>query len=260
MSETPVKTAEPTIPNELLPLVHRMIEQAVNEKTAGLTKNRDQILAEKKALEGKANPFLSLGVDPDVAERAVEFVKRHDFQKLMQTGDVDKLRAEIEKDVGTRAEKQWKDRVAKEEAEKADAIKREGVLKGELRKLNVTDRLRRAALAGGVRQDAVDVAVMMGEKLFDLDEAGQCVAFKDGQPVPGKSGWLTPEEWVTEDLLVKAAYLRAQTTGPGSPGSTQQAVIAGQKRYTRAQFDALPYRQQSAVGLAAARGEIEIID
>lgn len=220
--------------------VDRRIREAVDREVAGLKKNRDDLMAEKKALEGKANPFLALGVDPEEAEKAVEFVKSQNFKKLIAAGDFDKLTEEVRTDAQKRVEKEWRAKFDREAAEKQTVISERDTFMAELKKLRVTDRIRDAALKGGVDPKAIESAILHGDKLFDLDDKGQCVAVRDGVQVPGKSGPLTPEEWVTETLLKEHPYLRARTEGPGGMGSDDQRGNpggAGKSEMTRAEFD-----------------------
>lgn len=246
---------------QMVPLaeVQKMIADAVAKETKGLKANKEQLLAEKKALEGKANPFLSLGVEAEEAEKALELVKSQNFKKLVEAGDFDKLTEQITKDVEKRAEKQWREQVAKANSEKDELGKASEVLKKELRQIRVLDRIKDAAIKAGVSPSAIEDAVLSGERLFDLDEEGKCCAFKDGERVPGKEGWLTPEEWLT-NIKPDKLHWWGQTKVAGAPGSPEGGGGAGKRTYTRAEYDKLPAAEQRSVALKANAGEVSIVD
>lgn len=253
--ETETKSEPQMVP---LDQVQKMIADAVNKETEGLKKNKDQLLAEKKALEGKANPFLSLGVEAEEAEKALELVKSQNFKKLVEAGDFDKLTESITKDVETRAEKQWRDQVAKANSEKDETTKASEVLKTELRQIRVLDEIKNAAIELGVSASAVEDVVLSGERVFDIDpDDGKCYAFKDGERVPGKDGWLTPKEWLTNKKPDKLHWW-GQTKVAGAPGSPDGGGGSA-KQITQTEFNKLTPTQQMETALKAKAGEVKIV-
>lgn len=89
--------------------------------------------------------------------------------------------------------------------------------------------LRTAAIAAGVHKEAIGDAEMQGMALFSVNDDGDVIMMRDGNPVLGKDGKtpISPEEWAPTLRETKPHYFPA--TGGGS-GGTQDSGNAGSKQ------------------------------
>jgi hypothetical protein len=91
---------------------------------------------------------------------------------------------------------------------------------------SVRDVLRTAAVTAKVIPEALDDVILVGERYFDLDEAGKVVA-KD---VPGITVGIDPSIWLT-DMQQKRAYWFG-TSGGGGAGGNRGGGITGTNPWT----------------------------
>lgn len=167
------------------------------------------------------------------AEQLKELKESHDIlmaekekqkeDELVKDKNIEELKAE------------WTKKLVKERdkgfAERDQEIT---ALKGQLRKLQITNQLTQAAVSAKLNDWAVKDAVRLGEMEFDLDEKGNPVAYdlqggtrtmrygKDGEP-------LTIAEWLGEQVAARPGWLPASTggggqhqNGPGARGSSKK--------------------------------------
>ena len=147
----------------------------VDQLVAGLKAKLNQHIGKNKRLADQLKPFE--GLDPDTVRAALERATGGDDDKPEPKPDVEKLRAKIEADLKGRYEPMEK------ELDTARA---------ELRRLRVDEKVKAAALAAGVRKEAVDDALAVTRSRFDLDEGGKVIVLdEDGDPsaVPMDRFW-----------------------------------------------------------------------
>jgi outer membrane murein-binding lipoprotein Lpp len=188
-------------------------EADVQRLTTSLTKERD----EHKATKAKFSPFVGM----DIAEVTTKLA-RVDELEILVAGKPDD--AKIEQIVSTRL------------AAKTAPLERErDALKGQVTTLtgevatfkqdavirSVHDGIREAAIKHKVEPGAIEDALLLGERVFEVDDLGHVVTGDRRGVTPG----LNPEQWLA-DVLTKKPHWVAPSGGGGArgPGDTGGGV------------------------------------
>jgi hypothetical protein len=225
-------------------------EMSVKHDTiATLNAEAKQHRTAKEAAEQKLKAFE--GIDPDKARAAIDTVSNIDAKKLIDAGEVEKVRDEIKHEyVGQLTEK---DNAIKERDDKINAMMIDGVFKGsEFINENVA-----------MPRDFFEAAMRNNFKVED----GKVVAYdKTGNRLMSKKTvgeYADPNEAL--ELLVemhpqKDTILKAPSgNGSGNNGSGGNRDGKG-RTVRRADFDAAAPADKAAYGTAVAKGELTIVD
>ncbi|MHB1065597.1 MAG: hypothetical protein ACYC1Z_14095 [Georgenia sp.] len=117
----------------------------------------------------------------------------------------------------------WRADIAAEYAPKLSALE---AAQKELRTLKLTDKVRAAAIEGGVDPKRIEDALRLNADAFDLDDQGRVVVLdEDGDPSA-----ITPEKYWAEKEKVRRPYLYAGTgaSGSGAPVDKKGGGAAAQ--------------------------------
>jgi hypothetical protein len=205
----------------------------------------------KEALERDFKPFKDAGIsDPAAAAKALKTVQNLDDKKLVDAGEVEKIRQAAIDSVK-----------AEYEPFKTKATELETQLYGEkiggafARSKFIADKI-------AIPADMVQAAFGSRFKVQDgktvaLDANGQPIfsRVKHGEPADFEEAL----EIMVDAYPNKAAILKGSGASGGGAGGGGGGA-GGKKTVTRTQFDALPPDQQRAVSLEASRGTAVIVD
>jgi hypothetical protein len=176
-----------------------------SSEVEGLARKRDELLAEKKALEAQVRKYK--GLDPAKYQEAMDRLRQIDEKKLLDEGEVDKV-----------VEQRLQARKAEWDEEKAALTEENAKLKELQTKLIIEDAVRAACVEAGAKPSAFEDFILRAKAVFVVDEAGPGPK-RDGQVVYGKDGTtpMTVAEWV-ETLRKPAPHLFDTSSGGGAPG------------------------------------------
>jgi hypothetical protein len=173
---------------------------------------------ERKRLKTEVDKYK--GIDPEKARAAQARLDELDEQNLIQSGEVEKLKAKWQKD--------WDD-------EKADLVKQIGDRDGQLTKFKLTDRVREAALNAGVHKEKVEDTLLLTERHFKLGEGDKIVVLdKDGLESRSDLDKFFGEEFKTQKPWL---YEATGAGGSGAPAGGSGGGTGGAKTVKRAEFE-----------------------
>ncbi len=205
------------------------IEDAVN----GLKTKNKELLAEKKKIQESLKNYADL--DPERAREAIDFLEKNKDAQLIKDGKIDELidrrtasikedytakLSEYEKRIGE-TQQEYEERLEKLQTDlekKATAAKTyETLYKTKV----VEDTLRDAAVAAGVRPEAIDDILLRGKSTFTLGKDGTLEARdSDGKLVKDEEGSLVkPDTWLENMKKTKPHYW-GDSVGTGATGSS----------------------------------------
>lgn len=119
------------------------------------------------------------------------------------------------------------------------------------------DRVRDSYLreaAAKLHPSAIDDAILRGRSMFTLDESGAPVQMEDGAVKIGKDGKspYSPAEWLDGMRDIAPHWFPSTGSGGGAPQTNGRAA-GNPKVIKRADFDALPVREQAAVAVSGVQ-------
>jgi len=202
----------------------------------------------KEAAEAKLKAFE--GIDPEIARKALETVGKLDAKKLIDAGEVDKVRQEISGQFTTQLNE--KDTALKDLQGRLDAMHINGVF--------ANSEFLRESVA--VPRDMFEATFRNSFKVEDgqvhaYDKAGNRLMSKT------KAGeYATPEEALQilveahpqKDVILKSNY--GQGSGSGGGGGNR----GGSRNMKRGDFERLPPNQQAEVSKKVHAGEMTLTD
>ncbi len=208
-------------------------------------------LGENKTARGQAEARLAKfgNLTPEQATEAFDKLSKIDQKKLIDSGEVDKV----------------KDEIAKGFTEKLAAKDKElGDMTGKLNGYMIGNAFKSSKFIGEkmiipadmvqatfgrhfkVNGDEVQPVGQNGERLYSKSRPGEFATFDEAL------------EQIIGDYAGKGAILKGGTgTGSGTGAPNGQG---GKKTYTRSQFDAMAPGEKGTVGAAVGKGEAAIID
>jgi hypothetical protein len=211
------------------------VKTAVDEAVKGLKDKNSELLGEKKKFQEKMKSFEGIN-DPEAALEALQFIEKNEHARLLKEGKIDEVIGNSTKKLTDTYEKKMADLEAKFEAQVADI---ESGGKSEIQRLQeeltkaqesattfqskyqvktVEDSLRDAALAKGVRPEAVADVLLRGNAVFSLGDDGAVEARDaDGNLLKSGTKLMTPDLWV-DDLKKSAPYFWPGSKGTGADG------------------------------------------
>lgn len=202
----------------------------------------------KEAAEAKLKMFE--GLDPELARKAIDTVGKLDAKKLIDAGEVDKVRKEISD--------QYLAQIAEKESLAAQ-------LQGQLHDMKIGKVFESSKFLNenlAVPKDFVEAAYRSNFKIED----GKIVPYgKDGNKIYSKTriGEVADAEEALQILIEshpsKDAILKADVgSGSGNKGGGGQQ--GGSNIIKRSEFDKLEPMKQAEFGMKAAKGEVKIVD
>lgn len=190
------------------------------------------------------------GIDPAIAKKAVETLKNIDAKKLIDAGEVDKVKQEISQQFTAQL------------SEKDKAL---GDIKNELDNLRITSVFSQSQFI----RDRIAVPADMFEASFRnyvkvkdgqiefYDRSGNRLMSKSklGDYASGDEAF----ELLVESHPQKDVILKANANG-GMGGTGGGGARPGQRRISRSDFEKLSPSEQANTALASKKGEITIVD
>ena len=223
------------------PDVQSQIDAAVNAAVAGLKAKNTELLGTLKERQEALKRFD--GIDPDAVRNIISKFANDEEAALIAKGEIDKVLNNRTERMKAGFERETQAERAKREAAEARAAK--------FSKRVLENGIRAEAAAAGLHQYAIEDALYRAGTTFTLDDEGNPAAVegafgKDGKP-------LTLKEWFA-DMKDKAPHwFPAMASGSGASGSGGAGV--GQKKLSRAQFDALG--QSERMAFSKSGGKVE---
>jgi hypothetical protein len=199
------------------PAIKSLIDKAVKEATSGLASNRDEILAEKKALQAKFEETSKTweGLDPAAVRNIMSRLENDEEARLLAEGKTD---AVIERRT-ERLKADHAKQLANLEKQIADLSTNYTGAVSTVKQLKVEGSLRQAAVELGLVPSAIEDALSRAMNVFKVGEDGKLLAEENGSTAYGKDGRtpLTPSEWL-ESMKEKAPHWFPAPVGGGAGG------------------------------------------
>lgn len=203
-----------------------------------------------EAAEAKLKPFEGIA-DPAAAIKALNTIKNFDDKKLVDAGEVERVKAEAIKAV---------------EEKYAPTIQRAEKLERELYGEKIGGAFSRSKLIADKFAIPADLVQARFGQNFKIED-GSVVAYDaSGNKLYSKASPGNPASFEEGlEMLIEAYPYKAQilkgSGASGSGASGSNGVGAGGKRtITRAQYDALDAQAKATTGIAAGKGEVVIAD
>ena len=223
------------------PDVQSQIDAAVSAAVAGLKAKNGELLGSLRETKESLKRFD--GIDPDAVRNILSKFANDEEAALIAKGEIDKVLNNRTERMKAGFERETQAEKVKREAAEARAAK--------FSKRVLENGIRAEAAAAGLHQYAIEDALYRAGTTFALDDDGNPTAVegafgKDGKP-------LTLKEWFA-DMKDKAPHwFPAMASGSGASGSTGSGT--GQKKLSRAQFDALG--QSERMAFSKSGGKVE---
>lgn len=201
------------------PAVQALLAKAIKEATSGLAANKDEILAEKKALADQLATATKQweGLDPAAVRNLMDRMANDEETKLMAEGKIDevinrrteRLQADHKKQLTT-----FEQMIADRDAKLNESV-------GTVKSLRIEGSLSRAASELGLVPSATEDAMRRAKEVFKIDEKGNLIAEENGSTAYGKDGKtpMTPAEWL-ESMKEKAPHWFPAPSGGGAGGGS----------------------------------------
>lgn len=202
------------------------------------------------AAETKLKPYEGI-TDPTAAMKALETVANLDGKKLVDAGEVQKVKDEAIKAVRAEYEP-----IVKKAADLESALYGEKIGGSFARSKVIADKFAIPADMVQARfgqnfkiEDGKTVAYdATGSKIFSRTRPGEVADFEEALEV------------LVDGYAYKAQILKGTGASGGGASGSGQGGGGGQKTVTRTQFASMSASEQASTGAAAAKGEIVIAD
>lgn len=209
----------------------KALQERVDQETAGLKANRDEILGKYNNLKSKVKEFD--GIDPEVARNLQKRFESEEEQELLKKGDLDSIVNRRVEKMKQNYEKQFSELTQKEQA----AVQRQKALEQRA----IAAEITRTAAEVGALPTALPDFVQRANGNFALDDNGEVIAV-DSQgnqlyDVDGKSP-LSIKAWALS-LQTEAPHLFSKPNSGGAKGGQgyqQSGNVAGSKEEREAYF------------------------
>lgn len=203
-----------------------------------------------EAAEGKLKPYESI-TDPAAALKALATVKNLDDKKLVDAGEVERVKAEAIKAV---------------EEKYAPTIEKAAKLERELYGEKIGGAFSRSKLIAEKFAIPADLVQARFGQHFKIEDGAVVAYDASGNKLYSKSSPGNPAgfeeglELLVDAYPYKASILKGSgASGSGASGSGN-AGAGGKQTITRAQFAAMSAEAQAAAGAKAGKGEVVITD
>lgn len=218
-----------------------------------LNADMKQLRTAKEAAEAEAKKFLGPDgkpIDPTTALKAIETVANIDAKKLIDAGEVEKVREQIKAEYDTQLSE--RDKALSERDNQINTMRIDSVFAGSE---FINERV-------AMPRDFFEAAMRNNFKVEDgkvvaYDKAGNRIMSKKdigSFAEPNEALELLVEQHPQRDTILKA--VDAGGTGNDGKGGNR----GGARRIARADFDALPAPKQAELAGAMGKGEVQIVD
>lgn len=237
-------------PNLDDPAIRAAIASQVDQETAGLRSNRDELKAEKKALSRKLRELEQRfdGLDPDKVRALMQRFENDEEAQLIADGKVDEV---IERRT-KRALEQAESDVTAARTRAEELEQSESTLKARIKRLILDRAVQEVALSDevGLLPSAVTDAIERAHRVFQVNDEDELVAMEGDTIIRGKDGKspLTIGEWLL-GMRKSAPHWWAPSTGGGANGSGDGDPHDDKDR--KAQVDKMSSRDKLRTGLQA---------
>ena len=208
---------DPPVIDTSNPAVKALIDAAVNEATAGLKTNRDEILNEKRTVTQKLDELKAKwgDLDPEAVKTLMARFENDEEAQLIADGKVDEV---IEKRTKRALEQSASDVLAAQ-TRTGELETENGTLKGRIKKLVLDRAVQEAAGEAKLLPTAVPDAIQRAHQIFQVGEDENPVALEGDTIIRGKDGKtaLTVGEWLT-GMQKNAPHWWAPSEGGGAIG------------------------------------------
>lgn len=203
----------------------------------------------KEAAETKLKAFE--GIDPEAARKAIETVKNIDAKKLIDAGDVEKVKDEIKAEFATQLSE--KDKRITELQSSYDGLQIGNIF-------STSDFIReKVAMPRDFFEAAMRPHFKVGDdgKIWALDRAGNRLMSKKNvgdYAAPDEALELLVDAHPQKDTILKAV----SASGSGNLGNGGNRGAG--RVIKRGEYDKLPGHEQAALAVKASKGELDIVD
>lgn len=195
--------------------------------------------------------------DPASAIKALEIVANLDAKKLVDAGEIDKVKSE--------AVKAFEEKLQAQEAKYAPVLEENKKLKASFVSEKIGNAFSRSKFIAEKVAVPADIVQAKFGAAFHLDDNGSIVALDQGgakmfsRVNPGEvAGFDEALERLVEAYPFREQILKGSGAGGGGAGGG--AGGGSGRRVTRAAYDSMPPHEQAAVARQASTGEIQIVD
>ena len=188
--------------------------------------------------------------DPAAAIKALNTVKNLDDKKLVDAGEVEKVKAETIKSVRKEFE---------------PIVKERDTLKGELYSEKIGGAFARSKFIAEKVAVPVDMVQATFGGRFKVENGKTIATDSNGQPIFSRVRHGEPADFeealeiMVDSYPHKASILKGSGASGGGANPSNPGA-GGKKTYTRAQFNAMDPSAQAAAGLEASAGKAVITD
>lgn len=229
------------------PAVKEAIAAAVASEVEGLKNNRDIILQEKKDLATKLDKYKD--IDPDKVHALLEKIGQSEDAQLIADGKLDELIDKRTSTIREAAETQ----IAELTGELSNMSGKYDTVNTKYNRTQVDRALQEAAVAAGIRSEAISDVLLRGSSVFTLGEDGTIEA-RDSKGELRKDAEgiiLDPTKYIA-GLRKTAPHYWPDSSGSGvtgqggSAGDLQARIDAAAKSGDMTQYRKL--REKQATG------------
>ena len=214
------------------PEVQVLIDNAVK----GLKDKNSELLGKLKEAADFKKQYD--GVDPEKYRKIIPLFEQNEEAQLIADGKIEDV-------IKRRTERLEAEHVAKLKAASDEAQtwqQKAEAYKAQVEQLTIDDVITRAASDAGCEKGSEDIIKLMGRQVFKLEDDGVLGRDEKGNLLTGKSGALTPNEWV-DKLKTTHPYLFGKAQGVGAKGSGNTSG-AGLKRSTMTVAEKVNYTKE----------------
>ena len=207
------ETQAPEVPENN---INEMVQKAVEQETAGLKRNRDELLAEKKGLQERLASFDGHNIDELLKLKNI--VEQNEEAKLISEGKIDEV-------FDKRYDRHFKDlnsQVAARDEQINNLRDQLDQKSNAYQQVTVDTAIQQAASALGVTGSALPDVTARARSVFAVDDNNGLVARNpDGTLQFSKDGQssLTPGEWL-ESMRKSAPHWWPVSQGGGAAGGS----------------------------------------
>ena len=201
-----------------------------------------------EAAQDALKPFEGIE-DAEAARKALATIKNLDAKKLVDAGEIEKIRAEVIKAVEDKYSPVTKERdrlkLALENEKIGGAFTRSKLIQD---RLAIPSDMVEARFRNAFKIEGDDVVAYdhFGNKIYSKERIGEVAAFDEALSV-------LIDQYPYRDHILRG-------TGANGGDSRGSGRVDGKRVVTRAEFNKLPPVEQHSTAIAAGKGELLLID
>jgi hypothetical protein len=235
------------------------VEADGTEKTMGgdtislLNSDMKKVRTKLEAAEAERDTLKTkfADLDPDKARAALDTIKNIDQKKLIDAGEVDKVRDSMRNEFQTLVDKATAERDAA--INEANTVRLESAFTGSkfiAEKLAIPRDMVQATFGKNFKIEDGKIAAYGadGNRVMSKEKIGEFAGFEEAISI-------IVDHYPQRDMILKGANHGGSGNNGGGGGGAP-----GKQRYTRAEYEKLPPKEQQRIGLEAGQGKAEIVD